>query len=206
MNRLAFVLTVAGLAFLLWGVCGLLFGGVADGRDHIGENEVCILEADALRCWQLYRQPEEERRMRLYLTSYNWELGGQNCDQDCGHTAIGLRTGPHLLGKVAACPESWLGLPVWNRELTQIEEWWTSKIIFPAWTGLEPRYCIDNFGDPQNRRPVWLKHPYWHSDSVGEWVLRIDMAEVDPMAFQWNQDLISGWRRTWSPLPAEWYR
>lgn len=44
----------------------------------------------------------------LFVTVYDWGLGGVNCDGDCSNTAL-TTTGDELLGWTAACPSAWLG-------------------------------------------------------------------------------------------------
>ena len=117
----------------------------------------------------------------IYATAYNWNLGGINCNEDCGEVAIGLRTSDDLLDKTAACPLAWLGrINTTVVTLPDGNEW----------------YCIDTFGDAHNQQPVFISHPY-HGDL---WVIRMDFAVTDPLAFEYNQQLIYGWSSEWRPV------
>ncbi len=104
-------------------------------------------------CWE---QPYNT--MPIVATAYNWEMGGVNCDLDCGVTAIGVETSPHLVGVLAACPERWVTL------------YHTTILHLPVGTF----WCVDNFGSVANRRPVYHR---------GEWVLRVDVSHHNPTNF-----------------------
>ena len=116
--------------------------------------------------------------MPIYATAYNWEWGGLNCDENCQVTAIGVETSPELLGHTAACPADWLGrITTTVVTLPDGSEWW----------------CIDTFGDEANRRPLLFDHPYYGL----QWVIRMDFAVSDPLAFGHNQELLYGWSTEW---------
>ncbi len=106
----------------------------------------------------------------LYLTSYSWELGGINCDNDCGTTAL-VVTGPELFGWTAACPTSWLG----HISTTTVTIWGQEYV------------CIDSFGHPYNQMVARVK---------GEYVYRIDIAFDPPIDFPWNNEFVP--RGDWS--------
>lgn len=126
-------------------------------------------------------QPPPIENMPLYATAYNWELGGHNCDHDCGVTAIGVETRPELLGHVAACPIEWLGrVNTTVITLADGSEWW----------------CIDTFGAADNRRPLLFDHPYYGLT----WLIRVDFAVADPWGFWLNQELLYGWSVEWRPV------
>lgn len=143
------------------------------------ETAVCIALLISGVMEQVQPPPVEE--MPLYATAYNWELGGINCDHDCGVTAIGVETRPELLGRVAACPSEWIGT-VYTTVITLADgsEWW----------------CIDTFGEEKNRKPLLFNHPYYGA----HWVLRVDFAVSDPLAFWHNQELLYGWSLEWRPV------
>ena len=130
---------------------------------------------------QVVMTPPPMEQMPIYATAYNWNLGGINCDHDCGEVAIGLPTSDELLDKTAACPLEWLG------RIT------TTVVTLPD--GSE-WYCIDTFGSVENQRPVFISHPY-HGDL---WVIRMDFAVSDPASFEYNQQLIYGWSVEWRPV------
>lgn len=101
--------------------------------------------------------PEPGEHVPLLITAYNWELGGVHCDNDCSYTAMGVRTSPELLGRVAACPSeepNWLGL-------------------YLTIEGLGTFRCIDAFGASENRSLVWV--------SGWGWRYRVDLALPNPI-------------------------
>lgn len=135
-----------------------------------------LLVAEGLECNQI--RPPRIDDMPIYATAYNWQLGGHNCNSDCGFVAISIPTEDWMLDRVAACPSAWLGT-VHTTVVTLADgsRWW----------------CVDAFGAPVNREPVWLEHHYW-----GDlWVARIDFAVSDPWVFPYNQQLLYGWSREW---------
>jgi hypothetical protein len=129
---------------------------------------------------QIPERPPIEQ-MPIYATAYNWNLGGINCNEDCGEVAIGLATSDDLLNHTAACPLEWLGrINTTAVTLPDGSEW----------------YCIDTFGSAENQQPVFISHPY-HGDL---WVIRIDFAVSDPASFEYNQQLIYGWSTEWQSV------
>lgn len=107
----------------------------------------------------------------LYVTAYDWREGVVNCDDDCSEVAIGLETQDWMIGRVAACPQEWLG-----RIRTTVLRFW-DRIV----------WCVDSFGAPHNRIL------YWHADYG--WVYRVDLALADPLLFGWQ--LIRNYSRSW---------
>lgn len=111
----------------------------------------------------------------LFITVYDWSLGGQNCDGDCSNTAL-TTTGPELYGWTAACPSAWLGhiattvVTIWGQDF----------------------YCIDAFGRPEHRGLTTVD---------GRRVYRIDIAYRPAAAHPWNQEYVppGDWttRREW---------
>lgn len=112
----------------------------------------------------------------LYLTVYDWSLGGLNCDGDCSTTALTM-TGPELYGWTAACPSAWLG----RRTTTVVTIW-----------GVE-WWCIDAFGSPANRVMTEID---------GRRVYRIDLAFRPAAEHPWNQEYVprADWSREWRPM------
>jgi hypothetical protein len=138
----------------------------------------------------------------LFLTAYWWDpsLPGPNCNEDCSYVAIGLETEQIPSGVAAACPSKWLGLPIRDLVTGEILEWYTTRLYFPDGSGLSPRWCIDSFGESENREMVqvpWMGEPTW--------VYRIDMANDDLMV-RTNQMVYGEWTTQWEPVPEEWYR
>jgi hypothetical protein len=112
----------------------------------------------------------------LYITSYDWRLGGHNCDSDCGFTALSVPTADWLLDRAAACPSAWLGYVT------------TTVLTLPDGT---EHWCIDTFGQPEHRQ-LW-----WHPEAG--WVYRIDLASADVMNNPWNQALVYDYWTSWEP-------
>lgn len=112
----------------------------------------------------------------LFITVYDWSLGGVNCDGDCGHTAL-TTTGPELYGWTAACPVAWLG----HITTTVITIWGQSF------------WCIDAFGDEVNQRLTTVD---------GRRVYRIDIAYRPATAHPWNQEYVpfGQWSKKWRPM------
>lgn len=112
----------------------------------------------------------------LYLTVYDWGLGGINCDGDCATTAL-TTTGPELYDWTAACPSAWLGR-------------WTTTVV-TIW-GVE-YWCIDAFGAPGNRVMTEID---------GRLVYRIDIASRPAADHPWNQEYVprADWSRVWRPM------
>ena len=113
--------------------------------------------------------PAEPGRTRhvapgLFITVYDWGLGGINCDGDCSNTAL-TTTGDELLGWTAACPSAWLGY----RATTVVTIW-----------GQE-YWCIDAFGREEVRRLTWID---------GRAVYRIDIAFRPAREHPWNMELV----------------
>lgn len=96
----------------------------------------------------------------LFITVYDWSLGGINCNEDCSHTAL-VPTGPELYGWTAACPTEWLG------------HIWTTVVTIHG----KDFWCIDSFGRPIDRS---LRRLY------GRWVYRIDVAYNPANAYPWQ--------------------
>ena len=116
----------------------------------------------------------------LFLTVYDWGLGGLNCDGDCSNTAL-TTTGDDLLGWTAACPSAWLG-----HVTTTVVTIWGKRF-----------FCIDAFGRAEHRVLTEVDgHP----------VYRIDLAYRPAAAHPWNQEHVppGDWRREWRPM-SEFY-
>ncbi len=117
----------------------------------------------------------------LFITVYDWGLGGVNCDGDCSTTAL-TQTGPELYGWTAACPSDWLGhitttvVTIWGKEY----------------------WCIDAFGRPQDRQLTVI---------AGRPVYRIDIAYRPAATHPWNQEYVpdGDWSVEWRPM-AEFAR
>jgi hypothetical protein len=100
------------------------------------------------------KQPPAPDYIPLAITGYSWNGSDPTgCDSDCSVTAMGIKTSDDLLGRAAACPQEWMG---WTLHIPGIGSFW----------------CIDNFGDPENRKLVY--------DEDWGWVYRIDLALEDP--------------------------
>jgi hypothetical protein len=120
--------------------------------------------------------PPPARPPGLFITVYDWSLGGINCNEDCGQTSL-TTTGPELFGWTAACPVAWLGhinttvVTIWG------QEYW----------------CIDAFGDEVNQRLTTVN---------GRRVYRIDIADSPPAAHPWNQEWVpwGDWSKEWRPM------
>ncbi len=118
---------------------------------------------------------------QLFITVYDWGLGGINCDGDCSTTAL-TTTGDELLGWTAACPSAWLGhitttvVTIWGREF----------------------WCIDAFGRPEHRVLTQV-------DGVD--VYRIDLAFRPAREHPWNQEFVPAgdWSVEWRPM-VEFYQ
>lgn len=112
----------------------------------------------------------------LYVTVYDWGLGGINCDHDCSTTAL-TTTGDELLGHVAACPSAWLG-----RITTTVVTVWGQQY-----------WCADAFGRPEHRVLTEVD---------GRPVYRIDIAFRPAAAHPWNQERVPAgdWSREWRPM------
>lgn len=145
--------------------------------------------------------PLPPQKPPVYATSYNWQLGGINCDEDCSRVASGLFTAPELLGQVAACPTAWVGRPEYN-DAYQVTAWRTTLVSFPG-TDIEPRYCVDVFGHPRDRDLVYLPPSPYREGGMD--VFRIDFAEEDPGAFGHNQKLLRHWITETVDVPLDWY-
>jgi len=121
----------------------------------------------------------------LFITVYDWGLGGQNCDYidgapECAHTAL-TATGDELLGWVAACPSAWLG-----HISTTVVTIWGADV-----------WCVDAFGRPEHRVLTEIDgHP----------VYRIDLAFRPAADHSWNQERVPAgdWSVEWRPM-AEFY-
>lgn len=112
-------------------------------------------------------------RPGLFITVYDWGLGGINCDGDCSNTAL-TSTGDELLGWTAACPSAWLGY----RGTTVVTIWG------------EEFWCIDAFGRPEDRKLTWID---------GRAVYRIDIAFRPAGEHGWNMEFVpvGEWSREW---------
>ena len=106
-----------------------------------------------------FRQPPG-----LFITVYDWALGGINCDDDCSNTAL-TTTGPELYGWTAACPSAWLGH--------------ISTTVVTIWG--QEYWCIDAFGHPDNRVLTEVD---------GRSVYRIDIAYRPAAAHPWNHEYV----------------
>lgn len=120
--------------------------------------------------------PSPQDPPALFLTVYDWALGGINCDSDCGHTAL-VPTGPELYGWTAACPVAWLGH--------------ITTTVVTIWGG--EYWCIDTFGHPDNRKLTEVN---------GRRVYRIDLAYQPAAEHPWNQELVlfGDWSKEWRPM------
>jgi hypothetical protein len=106
----------------------------------------------------------------LYITTYDYALGGQNCFWDgeqniCTHTALMIPTDVDLYDWTAACPREWVTY-----------RWTTVVAIY----GIE-FWCIDNFGAEVNQRAVEID---------GNLVWRVDILSYRPARHPWNQKLV----------------
>lgn len=112
----------------------------------------------------------------LYITVYDWGLGGVNCDGDCSTTAL-TTTGDELLGWTAACPSAWLGYIT-----TTVVTIWGQRF-----------WCIDAFGRPIDRGLRWID---------GKAVYRIDLAFRPAGAHPWNQEYVPAgdWSVEWRAM------
>lgn len=112
----------------------------------------------------------------LYITVYDWGLGGINCNEDCGTTSL-TTTGDELLDRTAACPVAWLGhitttvVTIWGQDF----------------------WCIDTFGSPANQRLTRINNTL---------VYRIDLASRPAAAHPWNNEMVppSDWSTRWEPM------
>lgn len=112
----------------------------------------------------------------LYITVYDWALGGHNCNEDCGQTSL-TTTGPELYGWTAACPVEWLGyinttvVTIWGQEF----------------------WCIDTFGTVENQQLTKVD---------GRPVYRIDLAYSPASSHPWNNEWVpdTEWSRRWEPM------
>lgn len=100
----------------------------------------------------------------LFITVYDWGLGGQNCDGDCSNTAL-TTTGDELLGWTAACPSAWLG----HRATTVVTIWGVDY------------WCVDAFGRPADRELTRVD---------GRAVYRIDIAFRPAREHPWNMEFV----------------
>ena len=129
----------------------------------------------AAMMWPEEPAPPRPPAPGLFITVYDWALGGINCDGDCSNTAL-TTTGPELYGWVAACPSAWLG-----HVATTVVTSWGQEF-----------YCIDAFGRPEHRVLTEVD---------GRSVYRIDIAYRPAAAHPWNMEYVSlgDWttRREW---------
>lgn len=100
----------------------------------------------------------------LFITVYDWGLGGINCDGDCSNTAL-TTTGDELLGWTAACPSAWLGHRATTVVTIRGQEYW----------------CIDAFGREEDRKMTWID---------GRAVYRIDIAFRPAREHPWNMEFV----------------
>jgi hypothetical protein len=121
---------------------------------------------------------ERPARPQLYITSYSWELGGANCDNDCGHTAL-THTGPELFGHTAGCPVRWLG----HRTTTVVH-----VLGYEFW-------CVDTFGREIDRGLLEID---------GIRVFRLDVAWKVPREWPYNNMMVAEYGREWRPM-SEFY-
>lgn len=128
-----------------------------------------------------------------YVTSYNWQLGGINTDSDPGHVASGLPVSEWLLDHAVACPAEWVG----NANLRGA---YTAVIIFPEWSGLGERWCVDTLGSEANQHPRLMNVPYYHGEFGRQWLIRFDVAARVPALMPLNQQIITGYGVEFRPL------
>lgn len=116
------------------------------------------------------------RAAALFITVYDWGLGGINCDGDCSNTAL-TTTGDELLGRTAACPSAWLG--------------YIRTTVVTIWG--QQFWCVDAFGQPEHRALTEVD---------GRPVYRIDLAFRPAAAHPWNQEFVPAgdWSREWRPM------
>lgn len=136
---------------------------------------VALLIAPETQARVIDEPPDAPPRSGLFITVYDWALGGANCDGDCSNTAL-TTTGPELYGWTAACPSAWLG-----RHATTVVTVW----------GVD-YWCIDAFGRPEDRAKTVID---------GRPVYRIDIAFSPAHLHPWNQEYVppGEWstRREW---------
>lgn len=113
----------------------------------------------------------------LFITVYDWGLGGHNCYLTCTETALMIPTGDDLLGWTAACPSAWLG-----RITTTVVTIWG-----------EEYWCTDSFGRPEDRVLTQVD---------GRPVYRIDLAFRPAGDHPWNMERVpyEEWSREWRPM------
>lgn len=112
----------------------------------------------------------------LFITVYDWGMGGINCDDDCSTTAL-TTTGDELLGWTAACPSAWLG-----HVTTTVVTIWGQEFV-----------CVDAFGRPEDRVLTTID---------GRSVYRIDIAYRPATDHPWNMEYVPyrDWSRRWMPM------
>lgn len=117
----------------------------------------------------------------LFITVYDWSLGGLNCDDDCSTTSL-TTTGPELYGWTAACPVAWLG-----HISTTVVTIWGQDFV-----------CIDAFGEEEDQKLTVVN---------GRRVYRIDIAFNPAAEHPWNQEYVpdGDWSTTWLPM-SDFYR
>ena len=121
--------------------------------------------------------PKRWEPPQLYITVYDWGLGGHNCYLTCTETALMVPTGDDILGWTAACPSEWLGrvnttvVTIWGREY----------------------WCIDSFGREQDRVLTTID---------GKKVYRIDIAYRPAREHGWNMEYVpyDDWSREWRSM------
>lgn len=113
----------------------------------------------------------------LFITVYDWGLGGHNCYLSCSETALMVPTGDDILGWSAACPSAWLG-----RVNTTVVTIWGVEV-----------WCIDAFGREQDRVLTTID---------GNSVYRIDIAFRPAAEHSWNMEYVpyGDWSREWRPM------
>ena len=113
----------------------------------------------------------------VLATTYNWELGGISCNEDCGGSAILNELKSDYLGHVAACPLDWVGH--------------VNTTVITLWDGTE-WWCLDTMAEEYQE---W----FWHSDT-NQWVRVVDFSYRQVNEFPYNQWLIDGYTLEWRPV------
>jgi len=113
----------------------------------------------------------------ILATTYNWELDGISCDDDCSNSAILNELKSEYLGHVAACPLDWVG----HVNTTVITLWDDTK-----W------WCLDTMAEEYQE---W----FWHA-RTNQWVRVVDFSYRQVSQFPYNQWLIDGYTLQWRPV------
>jgi hypothetical protein len=113
----------------------------------------------------------------IMATTYSWQSGGINCNEDCGSSAILPELKSDYLGHVAACPLDWVG--------------YVNTTVIALWDGSE-WWCLDTMA---KKYQEW----YWHS-YTNQWVRVVDFSYRQPNEFLYNQWLIDDYTLQWRPV------